>query len=144
MDVNLRAYVLTMFSIDPFTSSFIAISLPDTLFISKTLSTSSSLTALPIPSLLLSAPLYIIIGCRYLQCSPFYSLSTLFAVGTIHLHSFAPSSLPALSPFQSLFLYMCLRYPPLRVYVSPFTVPLPLHSPPPLFLLLFSLSPAVT
>ena len=51
------AYALTMFRIDPFTSSFMAISLSDNLFTSKTLSTSSSLTTIPIPFFLPSAPL---------------------------------------------------------------------------------------
>ena len=50
------------------------------------------------------------IVCSHLQCSSLYSLSTLFPVGTIYLHSFTPSYLPGLSPFQSLFQY--LRYQP--------------------------------
>ena len=51
------------------------------------------------------------IFCIHLQCFLVYSLSTLFLVGTICLHSFAPSYLPALLPFQSSFQY--LWYPPL-------------------------------
>ena len=43
------AYVLTTFRKDPFTSSFMAISLSDTLFTSRTLLASSSLTTIPIP-----------------------------------------------------------------------------------------------
>ena len=61
------------------------------------------------------------IVCIHLHCSLFYSLSTLFPVGTVCLRSFAPSILPALFPFHSLFQY--LRYPPLRVSVSFFTFP---------------------
>ena len=61
------------------------------------------------------------IVCSHLQCSSLFSLFTLFPVGTVCLYSFAPSSLPALFRFQSLFLY--LRYPPLRVSVSFSTVP---------------------
>ena len=44
------------------------------------------------------------IVCVHLQCSLLYSLSTLFPVGTICLHSFAPSYLPALFPFHSFLL----------------------------------------
>ena len=61
------------------------------------------------------------IVCIHLQCSSLYFLSTLFSVGTICLHSFAPSCLSTLFLFQSLFLY--LRYQPLYVCVSPSTVP---------------------
>ena len=43
------------------------------------------------------------IVCSHFQCSLLYSLSILFSVGTVHLYSFAPSCLPAFSPFQSLF-----------------------------------------
>ena len=56
------------------------------------------------------------IVCSLLQCSPVYSLSTLFPVGTVYLHSFAPSFLPAFSPFQLLSLY--LRYQPACVSLS--------------------------
>ena len=55
------------------------------------------------------------IVCRQLQCSLLYSLSNLFPVGTVNLHSFAPTCLPALSPFQLLFQH--LRYQSLRVSV---------------------------
>ena len=51
-------YALSMFSIDPFSSNFMTISLSDTLFTSRTLSTSSFLTTISIPFLLPSAPLY--------------------------------------------------------------------------------------
>ena len=47
--------------------------------------------------------------CHRLQCSSLYSLSTLFPLGIVHLFTFAPSCLPALSPFPSLLLH--LRYP---------------------------------
>ena len=87
------AYALAMFRIDPFISSFMIISLSDTLFTSKTLSTSSSLTTIPILFLLPSAPLYYKIVCSHLQCSSLYTLSTLFPIGTICLHSFSPSCL---------------------------------------------------
>ena len=46
-----------VFRMDPFTSSFMTISLSDTLFTSRTLSASSSLTTIPIPFFLPSAPL---------------------------------------------------------------------------------------
>ena len=52
------AYALTIFRMDPFTSSFMAISLSDSLFTSRTLSVSSSLSTIPIPFFLPSAPLY--------------------------------------------------------------------------------------
>ena len=51
------AHALTMFSIDSFTSNFMAISLSDTLFTFKTLSTSSSLTTIPISFSVPSVPL---------------------------------------------------------------------------------------
>ena len=56
----------------------------------------------------------------YLTITHFLQIS-LFPVGTVCPHSFGPSSLPALFPFQSLF--QCLRYPPLRVSVSLSTLP---------------------
>ena len=112
------AYVLIMFSIDPFISCLMAISLSDTLFTSKTLSASSSLTTI---SMLFFLPSSCRIVCIHLQCSSLYFLSTFFSVGTICLHSFAPSCLSTLFLFQSLFLY--LRYQPLYVCVSPSTVP---------------------
>ena len=54
---------------------------------------------------------YCRIVCSHLQCSSFYSFSTLFPAGIVHLLSFTPSCLPALFPLQSFFLH--LRYQPL-------------------------------
>ena len=51
------AYAPTMFSIDPFTSNVMAIGLSDTIFTSKTLSTSFSITIILIPFLFPLPPL---------------------------------------------------------------------------------------
>ena len=104
---------------DPFTSSFMAISLSDTLLSFRTLLASFFLTTIPIPFFLRSLRCKIV--CSHIQCSLLYSLSTLFLVVTVCLHSFVPSSLPVLFPFQLLFPY--LRYPPLRVSVFFSTLP---------------------
>ena len=93
------AYAFTIFRIDHFTSSFMAISLSDTLFISKKL-----WPAPPSPPSLshfFFHQLRCKIVCSHLQCSSLYSLSTLFPIGIVCLHSFAPSSLPAFFLFQS-------------------------------------------
>ena len=102
-------YALTIFRMDPFTSSFMAISLSDTLF------TSRPFQPAPPSALSLSHFFFHQLRCRifciHRQCSLFYYLSTLFPVDIICLHFFAPSYLPALFPFQSSFQY--LKYPPL-------------------------------
>ena len=70
------------------------------------------------------------IVCSHFQCSLLYS------VGTVHLHSFALSCLPAFSPFQSLFLY--LKHPLLWLCISFHSFRcLFTHLPP--FFVLFSL-----
>ena len=103
------AYALIIFRMDPFTPA----SWPSVCL------TPSSLPrhfqpALP-SALFLSHFFFRQLRCRifciHLQCSLLYSLSTLFPVDTICLHSFVPSYLPALFPFQSSFQY--LKYPPL-------------------------------
>ena len=63
------AYALTIFRMDPFTFSFMAISLSDTLFTSRTLSASSSLTTISIPFFF--HQLHCRIVCIHLQCSNF-------------------------------------------------------------------------
>ena len=77
------AYALTMFSIDPFTSSFMAINLFDILFTSKTISSKSSLCTIPIHFFF--PQLHCRIVCSHLQCSSLYSLFTLFPVGAVYL-----------------------------------------------------------
>ena len=103
------AYLLTMFSIDPFTSG----GWP--LFCLTPSSPPRHFQAAPPSTPSLSCFFFHELHCRIVyshpQCFSLYSLSTLFPVNTVYLHSFNPSCLPALSPFQSLFLY--LRYPPL-------------------------------
>ena len=109
-----------MFRIDPFTSSFMAI------IVCLTPSSPPGHFQ-PVPLSPLSLPHFFFhllrcrIVCIHLQCFSLYFLFTLFPVGIVCLHSFVPSSLPALSPFQSLFQY--LRHPPLRVSVSLSTFP---------------------
>ena len=95
------AYALIIFRMDPFNSSFMAISLSDTLFTSRTLSSSFSLTTISISFFFYH--LHCKIVSFPLQYSLLYYLSTLFPVGKIFLHFFALSCLLHLFPFQSLF-----------------------------------------
>ena len=135
------AYVLTVFNIDPSTSNFMAISLSCTLFTSKTISTSSSLTAIPIPIHLSSAQLY-----NSLHPAPMFLTLLLFHIVSCR-HS-APTFLPFIVSTSSL---------PLPVIVPKFKVPtlmtvgLPFLSSrclftrlPRFFLFMFSLKPAVS
>ena len=137
--VNLWSIRTHIFRMNCFTSSFMAISLSDTLFTYTTLSTSFSLTTIPIPFFF--HPLHCKIVCIHLQCSLLYSLSALFPVGTICL------LLCSIKSASSL---------PLPVIVPIFKVPtlvsehLPFHTScclfthlPPLFLLLFLLCSSV-
>ena len=77
---NCGGHALTMFSINPFTSSFMAISLYETLFNSKTLSTRFSL---PLSRFhFFFHQLHCRIVGSHFQYSSFYSLSILFSVDT--------------------------------------------------------------
>ena len=75
---SIRAYYVQH---RPFTSSFIVISLPDTLFTSKTLSTSSFLTTILFHFFF--HQLHCRTACSHLQCFSFYSLSIVFLVGLV-------------------------------------------------------------
>ena len=129
-----------MLRINPFTCSFMTNSLSDTLFTFKILSTSSSLTT--IPTHFFFHQLRCKIVCSHLQCS--------FA---LHLFHFVSCRHSMSTFFRSIMSASSLPFP---VIVPIFKVPifmsvgLPFHSfrclftrLPLLFLLLFSLSPAI-
>ena len=130
------AYPLTIFRMDPFTSSFMAISLSDTLLTCKTLSASSSLSTIPIPFFLPSAPLYNIFHPppMFLALLSFHFFSCGHNMSTFLCSIISASSLP-LPVIVPIFKVPTLTSERLAFHASPcfFT------RFPPLFLLLFSL-----
>ena len=85
-----------MFSIDSFTSSFMAISLSDILFTSKKLSISSTLTNIPIPFFLPSAPSYNSLPptAMFLALLPFHFVSSRHSTSIFLCSIKSASSLP--------------------------------------------------
>ena len=83
-------YMLTMFRIDSFTSSFVVISLSDTLFTSRTLSASSSFTL----SHFFFHQLCCKIICIHLQCSLLYFVFCRHSMSTFLCSIKSASSLP--------------------------------------------------